>query len=158
MKHSFWRGRRVFVTGHTGFKRGWICLWLCHLGAKVHGYALEAPTTPSFCEETQLQSRLQNSTIGDIRDLPKLTSAMRASKPSVVIHMAAQPLVLESYNTPAETFATNVIGTVNLLEAVRRSKTVEAVVNITTDKCYELRPTSVMITRNGSGLTGKLTA
>jgi CDP-glucose 4,6-dehydratase len=134
---DFWVGRSVFVTGHTGFKGGWICLWLSHLGANVHGYALEAPTKPNFCVETELRSRLQNSMIGDIRDLSKLTSAIRASKPSVVIHMAAQPLVLESYKTPAETFLTNVTGTVNILEAVRKTNSVKAVVNITTDKCYE---------------------
>ena len=137
INQDFWRGRSVFVTGHTGFKGGWLCLWLSQLGAKIHGYALEAPTTPSFFLETQLHSRLQNSTIGDIRDLPNLTSAIRGSKPSIVIHMAAQSLVLESYKAPAETFTTNVIGTVNLLEAVRQSCSVEAVINITTDKCYE---------------------
>ncbi len=103
----------------------------------MHGYALEAPTKPNFFTETQLQSRLQKSTIGDIRDLGKLTSAMLASKPTVVFHMAAQPLVLESYKAPADTFMTNVTGTVNMLEAVRETDTVKAVVNITTDKCYE---------------------
>ena len=137
INQDFWVDRSVFVTGHTGFKGGWICLWLSELGAKVHGYGLEAPTKPNLYTETQLQSRLQNSIIGDIRDLPKLTSAIRVSKPSVVIHMAAQPLVLESYKSPAETFLTNVTGTVNILEAVRKTNTAEAVVNITTDKCYE---------------------
>ena len=117
INRDFWWDRSVFVTGHTGFKGGWICLWLAELGAKVHGYALEAPTTPCFFTETQLENRLQNSIIGDIRDLPNLTSAIEASKPSVVIHMAAQPLVLESYKTPIETFTTNVIGTLNLLES-----------------------------------------
>ena len=88
-----------------------LALWLSQLGAKIHGYALEAPTTPSFFIETQLHRRLKSSTIGDIRDLPNLISAMRSSKPSIVFHMAAQPLVLESYKAPAETFTTNVIGT-----------------------------------------------
>ena len=133
---DFWVGRSVFVTGHTGFKGGWISLWLSQLGANVHGYALEAPTKPNFCVETELRSRLQSSVIGDIRDLSKLTSAIGTSKPSVVFHMAAQPLVLESYKKPSETFLTNVTGTVNILEAVRKTNTVEAVVNITTDKCY----------------------
>ena len=134
---KFWFGRSVFVTGHTGFKGGWICLWLSQLGAKVDGFALEAPTKPSFFRETQLQSRLRSSTIGDIRDLQKLTSAINSSKPSVVIHMAAQPLVQESYISPAETFTTNVAGTVNILEAVRQTDSVKAVLNVTTDKCYE---------------------
>lgn len=137
MNASFWKGRSVFLTGHTGFKGGWIALWLSQLGAEVHGYSLEAPITPNFYTETQLQDRLQSATIADIRDLLKLTAAMQAAKPSVVIHMAAQPLVRESYNTPVETFATNVIGTVNTLEAARQTGTVEAIVNITTDKCYE---------------------
>lgn len=137
MNSNFWRNRTVFLTGHTGFKGGWIALWLNQLGAKVHGYSLAPPTTPNFYTETQLQDRLQSSTLADIRDLPKLSAAMQAAQPSVVIHMAAQPLVRESYNTPVETFATNVIGTVNVLEAVRQAKTVEAIVNITTDKCYE---------------------
>ena len=137
INQDFWRGRSVFMTGHTGFKGGWLCLWLSQLGAKIHGYALEAPTTPSFFIETQLHRRLQSSTIGDIRDLPNLISAMRSSKPSIVFHMAAQPLVLESYKAPVETFTTNVIGTVNLLESVRQSCSVEAVINVTSDKCYE---------------------
>lgn len=137
MNPEFWRDRSVFLTGHTGFKGGWIALWLSQLGAKVHGYSLEAPTTPNFYTETQLQDQLQHSTIADIRDLPKLTAAIQAAKPSVIIHMAAQPLVRDSYNTPVETFAINVIGTVNVLEAARQTETVQAIVNITTDKCYE---------------------
>lgn len=137
MNKSFWRDRSVFVTGHTGFKGGWISLWLSNLGAKVHGYSLFPPTTPNFFSETHLENRLQSSTIGDIRDLSKLTSALQTAKPSIVVHMAAQPLVRESYASPVETFSINVIGTVNLLEAVRSVDTVEAVVNITTDKCYE---------------------
>ena len=137
MNPSFWIGRSVFVTGHTGFKGGWISLWLSNLGAKVHGYSLIPPTTPNFFSETQLESRMQSSTIADIRDLTKLVSALQTAKPSIVIHMAAQPLVRESYVRPVDTFSTNVIGTLNLLEAVRSIETVEAVVNITTDKCYE---------------------
>ena len=137
MDQSFWRDRSVFVTGHTGFKGGWISLWLSKLDAKVHGYSLAPPTTPNFFSETHLEHRLESSTIGDIRDLSKLTSALQTAKPSIVIHMAAQPLVRESYVSPVETFWINVIGTVNLLEAVRSIETVEAVINITTDKCYE---------------------
>ncbi len=139
MSTEFWRGRSVFITGHTGFKGGWIALWLSQLGAKVHGYSLTPPTTPNFYSETKLQERLQSSDIADIRDLRKLTSAMQAAKPSIVIHMAAQPLVRESYKAPIETFTANVIGTVNVLEAARQTDTVQAIVNITTDKCYENR-------------------
>ena len=139
MNPNFWRDRSVFVTGHTGFKGGWISLWLSKLGAKVHGYSLIPPTAPNFFSETQLGNRMQSSTIADIRDLTKLTTALQTAKPSIVIHMAAQPLVRESYVRPVETFSTNVIGTVNLLEAMRSVDSVEAVVNITTDKCYENR-------------------
>jgi CDP-glucose 4,6-dehydratase len=134
---DFWRDRSVFLTGHTGFKGGWIALWLSHMGARVYGYSLEPPTTPSFFVETQLQSRLAKSAIGDVRDFSALAHAFKEAEPSVVIHMAAQSLVRESYRTPVETFATNVIGTVNVLEAVRQTVGVEAIVNITTDKCYE---------------------
>lgn len=137
MSPDFWRNRSVFLSGHTGFKGGWIALWLSQLGAKVHGYSLAPPTTPNFFTATQLQDRLQTSTIADIRALPKLAVAMRAAQPSIVIHMAAQPLVRESYKTPVETFVTNVMGTVNVLEAARQAGTVQAIVNITTDKCYE---------------------
>lgn len=137
MSPDFWRNRSVFLTGHTGFKGGWIALWLSQLGAKVHGYSLAPPTTPNFFIATRLQDRLQTSTIADIRDLPKLAAAVQTAQPSIVIHMAAQPLVRESYNTPVETFATNVIGTVNVLEAARQSQTVQTIINITTDKCYE---------------------
>ncbi|CAI8305558.1 MAG: CDP-glucose 4,6-dehydratase [Gammaproteobacteria bacterium] len=112
-------------------------MWLSKLGAKVHGYSLIPPTTLNFFSETQLEKRIEDSVIGDIRDLSKLTSALQTAKPSIVIHMAAQPLVRESYVSPVVTFSTNVIGTVNVLEAVRSVDTVEAVVNITTDKCYE---------------------
>lgn len=139
MSPEFWRDRSVFLTGHTGFKGGWTALWLAHLGVKVHGYSLEAPTTPNFFTETRLRDYLQSSTTADIRDLPKLASAMSAAKPSVVIHMAAQPLVRASYEIPVDTFTTNVIGTVNLLEAARYAETVQAIVNVTTDKCYENR-------------------
>ncbi len=127
----------MFLTGYTGFKGGWIALWLTTLGAKVHGFSLPPPTKPSFFEETQLQGRLASSKIGDIRDLESLIKAMQTANPSIVIHMAAQPLVRESYNSPVDTFATNVLGTVNLLEAARKTHSVRAIVNITTDKCYE---------------------
>lgn len=136
MNSSFWNGRSVFLTGHTGFKGGWTALWLSSWGARVYGYSLQPPTTPNFFTETSLQTRLARSTIDDIRNLSALTQAIREAQPSVIIHMAAQPLVRESYHAPVETFATNVMGTVNLLEAARHTATVEAIVNITTDKCY----------------------
>lgn len=137
MTRDFWRNRSVFLTGHTGFKGGWLALWMCQLGAKVHGYSLAPPTTPSFFTASRLQDYLQASTIADVRDLPKLAAAIQVAQPSVVIHMAAQPLVRESYKSPVDTFATNVLGTVNVLEAARKADTVQAIVNITTDKCYE---------------------
>lgn len=134
---SFWKDRSVFITGHTGFKGGWIAMWLTMMGAKVSGYSLEAPTTPNFYSETKLKDRLNFSKIDNIQNFSSLKNAMSFVKPSVVIHMAAQPLVRDSYISPVETFKTNIIGTVNLLEAARETDTVEAIVNITTDKCYE---------------------
>lgn len=133
---AFWYGRRVFVTGHTGFKGSWLSLWLQELGAEVTGYALPAPTNPSLFDVARVEQGMK-SVIGDIRDGTKLASAMRQAAPSVVIHMAAQPLVRRSYVDPVETYSTNVMGTVHLLEAVRQTPSVRAVVNVTTDKCYE---------------------
>jgi len=137
MNPSFWNGKKVFLTGHTGFKGGWIAHWLYELGASVHGYSLELPTRPNFFTETNLRNRLAQSTNGDIRDLAALTNALKKSKPDIIIHMAAQPLVRESFSIPVETFASNVMGTVNLLEAARQVGTAKAIINITTDKCYE---------------------
>ena len=136
---AFWRGRRVFLTGHTGFKGGWLSLWLAELGAEVHGYALAPPTEPNLFTTAGVEKRLAASTLADIRDAAKLEQAMQAARPEVVLHLAAQPLVRQSYAEPVETFAVNVMGTVNLLEAVRRTPGVRAVVNDTTDKCYENR-------------------
>lgn len=135
---SFWQGRRVFLTGHTGFKGSWLSLWLQQLGADVTGYALAPSTHPSLFEEARVADGM-TSIIGDITDLTPLRQAMQQAKPEVVIHMAAQPLVRYSYDNPVETYTTNVIGTVNLLESVRATPSVAAVVNITTDKCYENR-------------------
>lgn len=137
MNASFWKDKTVFLTGHTGFKGGWIAHWLYELGAAVHGYSLEPPTQPNFFTETNLRNRLARSTIGDIRDIAAFTNALKQAKPDIIIHMAAQPLVRESYNTPVETFSSNVMGTVNILESARQVGTVKAIVNITTDKCYE---------------------
>ena len=134
---SFWRGRSVFITGHTGFKGGWLALWLTEMGANVYGYSLEAPTIPNFFNVINLKTKIQNSTIGDIRDLSVLKNSIQAAKPSVIFHMAAQPLVRQSYNDPIKTYTTNLIGTINVFEAARKTENVEAIVNITTDKCYE---------------------
>ena len=136
MNPTFWRGKQVFVTGHTGFKGSWLCLWLQQLGAKVTGYALQPPTNPSLFEVAQVAQGM-TSIIGDIRDSTILNDAMRQATPDIVIHMAAQPLVRRSYVDPVETYFTNVMGTVYLLEAIRRTPSVRAVVNVTTDKCYE---------------------
>jgi len=138
MNASFWKGRRVFVTGHTGFKGGWLCLWLKQLGADVTGYALEPASTPSLFAVANVADGI-NSIIGDIRDREKLTQVMLEARPEVVIHMAAQALVRYSYQHPVETYEVNVMGTVNLLEAVRSCDSVKSVLVITSDKCYENR-------------------
>lgn len=137
MNFDFWKNRKVFLTGHTGFKGGWTALWLSKLGSKVYGYSLSPTTIPNFFSDTKIESCLSNSTIGDILDFRKLSIAMENSKPSIVIHMAAQPLVRESYRNPMETFKTNIIGTANVLEAARKISSIEAIINITTDKVYE---------------------
>ncbi|MBT8519998.1 CDP-glucose 4,6-dehydratase [Polynucleobacter paneuropaeus] len=134
---SFWSGKRVFMTGHTGFKGGWLSLWLTSMGAKVTGYALAPNTKPNFFELVGVEASLERSHIGDIRDLEKLQKAMLQAKPEIVIHMAAQPLVRYSYVNPVETYATNVMGTVHILESIRVLDCVRAAVVITTDKCYE---------------------
>ncbi len=136
MNPSFWRGKRVFLTGHTGFKGSWLSLWLQSLGVQLIGYSLPPPTSPSLFDIVNVSHRM-TSLFGDIRDLVKLKAAFEYHKPEIVIHMAAQPLVRYSYQNPVETYSTNVMGTVNLLEAVRSTPGVKAVVNITTDKCYE---------------------
>ena len=135
---TFWGGKHVLLTGHTGFKGGWLSLWLQSMGATIVGYALPPPTTLSLFEIAWVGKGMR-SIIGDICDLAKLQSVFAEHKPEIVIHMAAQPLVRYSYQNPVETYATNVMGTVHLLEAVRNTPGVRAVVNITTDKCYENR-------------------
>ncbi len=137
MNPSFWHQRRVFLTGHTGFKGGWLALWLDALGAKVYGYALPPPTQPNLFEAVRISASLSGSTIGDLADRTALTAALQAAQPDVVFHLAAQPLVRHSYAFPVETYATNVLGTVHLLEAVRGCSSIKALVNVTTDKCYE---------------------
>lgn len=135
---AFWKGKRVLLTGHTGFKGSWLSLWLQSMGAQVVGYALAPPTNPSLFEVAGVAKGM-TSIIGDIRDLEHLRAVFAEHQPEIVIHMAAQPLVRYSYIEPVETYSTNVMGTVNLLEAVRSTASVKAVVNVTTDKCYENR-------------------
>jgi len=134
--NNFYKGRKVFITGHTGFKGSWLCILLHELGAEVYGYALAPPTNPSFYELAKVD-QLINSTIGDVRNYDYLYETLKKVQPEIIIHMAAQPLVRESYINPRETYEINVMGTVNLLEAVRHIASVKAVLNITTDKCYE---------------------
>lgn len=133
---DFWNNKRVFITGHTGFKGSWLSLWLSELGADVTGYALEPPTEPSMFKVCDIEKKI-NSVISDIRDYGRLKSEINKCEAEIIIHMAAQPLVRESYNNPVETYEINVMGTVNLLQAVRECKSVKAVLNVTTDKCYE---------------------
>lgn len=135
-----YRGKRVFVTGHTGFKGSWLCLWLERLGAEVYGYALAPPTDPSLFDQAGIAGGMTH-TIGDVRDPAELEAALNAADPHFVFHLAAQPLVLESYVQPAETFATNVTGSINLMQAIRNSGTRAAVVMVTTDKVYLNRET-----------------
>ena len=139
MNREFWNGKRVFLTGHTGFKGGWLALWLADMGAEVHGYALAPPTVPNLFTVANLQDHLASSMTADIRDAAALAQAIQIAQPDIVFHLAAQPLVRYSYAAPVETYAVNVMGTVNLLEAVRQTPSVKAVVNVTTDKCYENR-------------------
>lgn len=138
MSPDFWRGKRILMTGHTGFKGSWLSLWLQSLDAQVIGYALAPPTNPSLFDVAKVGAGM-TSIIADIRDLEKLRTVFSEHQPEIVIHMAAQPLVRYSYIEPVETYSTNVMGTVNLLEAVRSTKSVKAVVNVTSDKCYENR-------------------
>ena len=135
MKFSSYAGRRVLITGHTGFKGSWLALWLSRMGARVSGFALEADTEPSLYVQARLDERIE-SMIGDIRDPDLVAEAVAGFAPEIVFHLAAQPLVRRGYAEPLRTFGTNVMGTANLLEAVRRTGSVKAVVVVTSDKCY----------------------
>ncbi len=133
-----YRNRRVLVTGHTGFKGSWLTFWLLELGAHVVGYSLEPPTSPSLFEKLGLEERIEHH-LGDVRDLAHLREVMSAARPEIVFHLAAQALVRQSYDEPVMTFETNVMGAVNVLEAARFVPGVRAIVNVTSDKCYENR-------------------
>lgn len=135
---AFWRGRRVFLTGHTGFKGSWLTLMLARLGARTTGFALEAPTQPNLFALAHVQGHIADLR-GDIRDLHPLSRAMQAAQPEIIIHMAAQPLVRASYDDPVATYATNVMGTAHVLEAARHVAGVRAILIVTTDKCYQNR-------------------
>ena len=135
---AFWRGKRVLLTGHTGFKGSWMSLWLQRLGADLHGLALAPPTEPSLFQVAQVAGGMSDNR-GDLRNYETVLEQMKSAQPDIVLHMAAQPLVRRSYQLPTETYATNVMGTVHVLEAARHCGSVKAIVNITTDKCYENR-------------------
>lgn len=138
LDRSFWKGRRVLVTGHTGFKGSWLSLWLESLGANVTGYALDPPTQPSLFEQAEV-ARCVRSICADIRDFPRVKATVAECRPDVVLHMAAQSVVRRGYEDPIETYSSNVMGTVHLLEALRQLKHPCAVVNVTSDKCYANR-------------------
>jgi CDP-glucose 4,6-dehydratase len=133
---SFWKHKKVFITGHTGFKGSWLCLWLHLLGAKITGYALQPPTEPSLYEICRIDE-LVTSNLADVRDGKRLAQALQVAASEIVIHMAAQSLVTRSFDHPVETYETNVMGTVNLLEALRQVPSVKAVIVVTSDKCYQ---------------------
>lgn len=137
MNPEFWNGKRVYLTGHTGFKGGWLCLWLQSMGAEVHGYSLDPPTETNLFTVAEIEKGMASSVIGDIRESIKFSQAMQHAEPEIVFHLAAQSLVRQSYKQPVETYEVNVMGTVNMFEAVRTTPNVKAIVNVTTDKCYE---------------------
>ena len=132
---EFYKNKRVFLTGHTGFKGSWMCKMLANAGAIVTGYSLDAPTEPSLFKIANIESEI-NSIIGDIRDTISLRKAFEYAKPEIVLHLAAQPIVRDSYKDPVYTYETNVMGTVNILECVRQSSCVKSFLNVTTDKVY----------------------
>ena len=135
---DFYKGKKVFITGHTGFKGSWLCKLLTNAGADVTGYSLNPPTSPSLFEIANIESDVK-SVIGDIRDFDSLKKAFDEAQPEIVLHLAAQPIVRDSYKMPAYTYETNVMGTVNILECVRQSNCVKSFLNVTTDKVYENR-------------------
>ncbi len=136
MSSQFWNDKTVLLTGHTGFKGSWMSLWLQKLGATVIGFSKDVPTNPSLFEIAKVDNEM-TSIFGDVRDYNMLEETIQKCRPQIIIHMAAQAILRQSYKNPAETFATNVMGTVNILEAVRNTKTVKTILNVTSDKCYE---------------------
>jgi CDP-glucose 4,6-dehydratase len=136
MNKEFWKNKKVFITGHNGFKGSWLSIWLTELGAKVYGYSLKPKTKPSLFETCFLDKKVSSVT-GDIRDYEKLKKTIISVQPDIVIHMAAQALVLESYKNPIETYQTNLMGTVNILNVIREVSSTKAFINVTSDKCYE---------------------
>ncbi len=137
MTKNFWSGKRVLVTGHTGFKGSWLVMMLSHLGARVNGYSLSIPTTPSVFELCEISKFVEKDIRGDVRDLEEVKKCFKTTEPEIVFHMAAQPLVRLSYSDPFSTYSTNVMGTLNVLMSAADTESVQSVVNITTDKCYE---------------------
>ena len=135
MNKKFWKNKKVFITGHTGFKGSWLSIWLLELGAKVIGYSLKPQTQPSLFEICSIDKKV-NSFIGDVRDYKKLKEKISLTRPDIIIHMAAQALVLESYEDPMKTYQTNLMGTVNILNAIRDVSSIKVLINVTSDKCY----------------------
>jgi|TARA_B100000902_G_scaffold233969_1_gene221815 CDP-glucose 4,6-dehydratase len=135
MDKKFWKGKKVLITGHTGFKGGWLSIWLAESGAKVTGYSLKPEINPSLFESCLIEKKI-NSVIGDIRDEQKLKKTILETQPDIVFHMASQALVLKSYENPVETYETNLMGTVNILNAIRDTPSVKSFINVTSDKCY----------------------
>ena len=143
MNRNFWRGKRVFLTGHTGFKGGWLALWLSDMGAKVFGYALRHQHENGIYSVAEVSGLIDMETIGDVRDKETLQNSLNKAQPELIIHLAAQPLVRKSYLNPIDTFSVNTMGLINLLEVAKTTETVKAIVNVTTDKCYENNQTVI---------------
>lgn len=137
MSKGFWKNKSVFITGHSGFKGSWLSLWLSSLGCNVHGYSLEPNTNPNLYSIFDIAKNITSSTFGDINNQILLKKALKECNPEIIIHMAAQPLVRESYRTPVETLNTNIIGTANVFDAARDLQNLKVILNITTDKCYK---------------------
>ncbi len=142
MTIKFWKNKKVFITGHTGFKGAWLCMVLNRLGSEVYGYSIDIPTTPSMFETLEIENLIKKDIRGDVNDLAFLSNEIKNAKPDIIIHLAAQSLVRKSYTSPIETYKTNVLGTLSILEACRNIKSVKTCVVITTDKCYENNETN----------------
>jgi len=149
MNEAFWNKRNVFITGHTGFKGGWLSLWLTKMGANVYGYSLRPKNnSKSFFRIIKLEKAIKKSTFGNILNYTQLKKEINIAKPSIIIHLAAQPLVRNSYIDPIETYNVNVLGTVNILDIARKSKTVKGIINVTSDKCYEIKKNNFFYKEN----------